>query len=55
MTTKKSKSYDLTNKTDLKGKPQEALKKKNQNTTKRMDTFFPISNEAVPKKPTNHK
>jgi hypothetical protein len=53
MTTKKSKSYDLTNKTDLKGKPQEALKKKNQNTTKRMDTFFPISNEET-QKPTNH-
>lgn len=49
MTTKKSKKYDLTNKTDLKHKPKEAIKKKNQNTNKGIDTFFPISNEAPPK------
>jgi hypothetical protein len=45
MTTKKSKQYDLTNKTDLKHKPKEAIKKKNQNTNKGIDTFFPISDE----------
>ena len=50
MTTKKSKKYDLTNKTNLKHRPQESLKKKNQNTNKRVDTFFPISNEADPPK-----
>ncbi len=43
MTTKKSKSYDLTDKKDLKYRPKETKKKK-QNT-KRIDTFLPISNE----------
>lgn len=45
MTTKKSKKYDLTNKADYKHKPHEAIKKKNQNTNKGINTFFPISNE----------
>ena len=45
MTTKKSKNYDLTPKTDFKNKPNAAIKKKNQNT-KRIETFFPVSNEA---------
>jgi hypothetical protein len=50
MTTKKSKNYDLATRTNLKHKPQEAQKKKNQNTSKRVDTLFPISNEVAPKK-----
>ena len=45
MTTKKSKNYDLTPKADFKNKPNAAVKKKNQNT-KRIETFFPVSNEA---------
>jgi len=44
MTTKKSKKYDLTNKTDFKHRPKEAVKKKSQNINKGIDTFFPISN-----------
>lgn len=53
MTTKKSKNYDLKNKTDFKRRPKEAIKKKNQNTNKGIDTFFPLSNEE-PQKLTNH-
>ncbi len=53
MTTKKSKQYDLTNRTNLKHKPQEANKKK-QNTNKGIDTFLPITNEESTQKPTNH-
>ena len=53
MTTKKSKNYDLTPKTDFKNKPKEAVKKKNQNT-KRIETFFPVSNEEDTQKLTNH-
>jgi len=50
MTSKKTKSPELTHKTDYtKFKPKEAAKKKNQNT-KRVDTFSPPSNEAAPKK-----
>jgi hypothetical protein len=53
MTTKKSKNYDLTKKSDLKYKPKEA-KKKTQNT-KRIDTFLPISNEETKKQLTSVK
>jgi hypothetical protein len=53
MTSKKAKINSLTKKTDLKHKPQEALKKKNQNTNKGIDTFLPISNEEPTQKPTN--
>ena len=48
MTTKKSKNYSLTPKTDYKNKPHDAVKKKNQNS-KRIETFFPISNEEATK------
>jgi hypothetical protein len=53
MTTKKSKNYDLTPKIDFKNKPKDAVKKKNQNT-KRIETFFPVSNEGGTKEPTTH-
>jgi hypothetical protein len=55
MTTKKSKNYDLKNKTNLKHKPKETAKKKNLTTNKTINTFYPITNETNPKKPTNHK
>ncbi len=48
MTTKKSKTYDLTHKTDFKYRLKE-VQKKNQNTNKRIETFLPISNEEKPK------
>jgi hypothetical protein len=53
MTTKKSKKYNLINKTDFKHRPKED-KKKNQNTNKGIDTFLPISNEENTQKLTNH-
>jgi hypothetical protein len=48
MTTKKSKNYGLTPKTDFKYRLKE-VQKKNQNTNKRIETFLPISNEETPK------
>jgi hypothetical protein len=48
MTTKKSKKNRLTPKTDSNYRPKE-VQKKNQNTTKRIETFSPISNEETPK------
>jgi hypothetical protein len=48
MTTKKSKTYSLTPKTDFKYRLKE-VQKKNQNTNKRIETFLPISNEETPK------
>jgi len=48
MTTKKSKTYSLTPKTDSKYRLKE-VQKKNQNTNKRIETFLPISNEETPK------
>jgi hypothetical protein len=48
MTTKKSKTYNLTPKTDSKYRLKEVQKKK-QNTNKRIETFLPISNEETPK------
>ena len=48
MTTKKSKSYDLTPKTDFKYRLKE-VQKKNQSTNRRIATFLPISNEEKPK------
>ena len=48
MTTKKSKNYSLTHKTDSKYRLKE-VQKKNQNTNKRIETFLPISNEETPK------
>jgi hypothetical protein len=53
MTTKKSKKYDLIDKKDFKHRPKET-KKKNQNTNKGIDTFFPISNEENTQKIANH-
>ena len=44
MTTKKSKKNRLTPKTDFNHRPKE-VQKKNQNTTKRIETFLPISNQ----------
>jgi hypothetical protein len=45
VTSKKAKNNDLTRKTDYtKFKPKEGAKKKTQ-STKRVDTFLPISNE----------
>ena len=48
MTTKKSKTYDLTPRTDSKYRLKE-VQKKNQKTNKRIETFLPISNEETPK------
>ena len=48
MTTKKSKTYGLTPKTDFKYRLKEA-QKKNQSPNKRIETFLPISNEETPK------
>jgi hypothetical protein len=48
MTTKKSKSYDLTPKTDFKYRLKE-VQKKNQSINRRIETFLPISNEEAPK------
>jgi hypothetical protein len=48
MTSKKTKANDLKIITDFDYRTKE-VKKKNQNT-KRIETFFPISNEEAPKK-----
>ena len=48
MTSKKTKPNDLKIITDFDYRTKE-VKKKNQNT-KRIETFFPISNEEAPKK-----
>jgi hypothetical protein len=54
MTSKKSKSPELTHKTDYtKFKPKEGAKKKFQNT-KRVETFLPVSNEEGTQKPAKH-
>ena len=52
MTSKKSKVNDLKIKTNFDYRTKE-VKRKNQNT-KRIETFFPISNEEDTKKLTNH-
>jgi hypothetical protein len=48
MTTKKSKTYSVTPKTDSKYRIKE-VQKKNQSASKRIETFLPISNEETPK------
>ena len=48
MTSKKSKVNSLTHKTDFKYRTKE-VQKKNQSVNKRIETFFPISNEDTPK------
>ena len=52
MTSKKSKVNDLKIKTNFDYRTKE-VKRKNQNT-KRIETFFPISNEEDTQKLTNH-
>jgi len=52
VTSKKSKIYDLKIKTDFDYRTKE-VKKKNQNN-KRIETFFPVSNEENIQKVTNH-
>jgi len=49
MTGKKSKINSITHKTDSKYRRKE-VQKKNQNTSKRIETFLPISNEETSKK-----
>lgn len=51
MTSKKSKVNDLKIKTDFDYRTKE-VKKKNQNT-KRIETFYPVSNEEDAQKQTN--
>jgi len=48
MTSKKSKVNDLKIKTDFNYRTKE-VKKKNQSINKRIETFFPVSNEETPK------
>jgi hypothetical protein len=52
MTTKKSKTYDLKNKTDSKRTLPKEVKRKCQNT-KRIETFLPVSNEEETRKTAN--
>jgi len=49
MTSKKSKTNSLTHRTDFKYRLKE-VQKKNQNTSRSIETFLPISNEEAPKK-----
>lgn len=48
MTSKKSKVNDLKIKTDFNYRTKE-VQKKNQNINKKIETFFPVSNEETPK------
>jgi len=48
MTSKKSKIYDLKIKTEFDYRLKEG-KKKNQSNNKRIETFYPVSNEKTPK------
>ncbi len=50
MTSKKSKQYDITNKTPSKYKPKQAAAEKKNKNTKKIDTFLPIPKEEKPKK-----
>jgi hypothetical protein len=52
MTSKKSKVNDLKIKTDFDYRTKEVIKK-NQNT-KRIETFFPVSNEEDTQNQANH-
>jgi hypothetical protein len=53
LTAKKIKNYALASKINVKPKPQETTKK-NQKTTKQINTFYPMTNQNIVQKPTTN-